>query len=214
MRRVLALVVLASTSLAPVACSSKKPNPPMTPTTSPTDGGVLEAGAGPMVGADGGVVGSFGGTTDGGAPLATGDAGAPNLGNAAAAVVDATIDQEVSKIAAKSAPGMTIEGQPYRDTLQTNGHLNVIVTLQPNRCYTFIAYSPKDGVQQLDMQLLMAPLFNFPTNRAPSPKNESIMGKGKEPICPVSLVPLPYKVDVIASKGAGRVGLYVYTRAK
>lgn len=183
----------------------------MTPSTPATDGGA-EAGA-PGVTADGGVVGGWGaGTTDGG--VAAGDAGAPNMATAMAAASDAIIDAEVAKIAAKSAQGMALEGQAFRDTLATNGHLNAIITLQPNRCYTIIGYSPKDGITQLDLQLLAPPLFNFATNRAPSPKNEAIIGKGKDALCPVSLVPLPYKIDAIASKGAGRVGVYVYAKNK
>jgi hypothetical protein len=109
---------------------------------------------------------------------------------------------------------MALEGSAYRETLGPNGHLNAIVTLQPSRCYTIIGYSPKEGVTQLDLQLLAPPLFNIPTNRAPSPKNEAIIGKGKEALCPVSLVPIPYKVDAVASKGTGRVGVYLFSRNK
>ena len=181
----------------------------MTPVTTLGDGG-----------ADGGAPAAWG-WGDGGAPIAvagdggaTVDAGAPTLAGMTAAVSDGVIDAEVAKIAAKSAAGMALEGQPFRDTLAPNGHLNAIVTLQPNRCYTIIGYSPKEGVTQLDLQLLAPPLFNFPTNRAPSPKNEAIIGKGKEALCPVSLVPIPYKIDAIASKGTGRVGVYLYSRAK
>ncbi len=208
MRRALALVILASAALLPVACSSKKPNPPMTPQTSLGDAGAADAsdeGGAPGWG-DGGVIAAGGD--------AGGDAGVSFPATLAAAT-DSLIDAEIAKLAAKVAPGMSPEGQAFRDTLATNGHLNAIITLQPNRCYTIIGYSPKEGgVTQLDMQLLAPPLFNFATNRAASPKNESIIGKGKEALCPVSLVPLPYKIDAIASKGAGRVAVVVYTKNK
>lgn len=204
MRRVFALVVLASSALVPVACSSKKPNPPMTPSVPVLDGGADTGDAGP---ADAGFVAADAG-------FVAADAGARDMNSMMAAASDAMIDAEVAKIAAKAAPGMQLEGQAYRDTLAPNGHLNAIVTLQPSRCYTIIGYSPKEGVTQLDLQLLAPPLFNFPTNRAPSPKNEAIIGKGKEALCPVSLVPIPYKIDAIASKGAGRVGVYLYSRNK
>lgn len=215
MRRALVLVILAQAAILPVACSSKKPNPPMSPQSSLGDAGAGDASAegGAAGWGDGGVIGGFGGI-GGDAGLAGGDAG---LGVPAtlAAATDALIDVEIAKIAAKVAPGMAPEGQAYRDTLATNGHLNAIITLQPNRCYTIIGFSPKEGgVSQLDMQLLAPPLFNFATNRAASPKNEAIIGKGKEALCPVSLVPLPYKIDAIASKGAGRIAVVVYAKNK
>jgi hypothetical protein len=206
MRRALVLVVLAPLALlpiAPVACSSKTPNPPMTPTVTLGDGGVDAGDERASVVA-----------ADAGAPSAVADAGSANVAGMMAATSDATIDAEVAKLATKAAPGMTLEGTAFRDTLAPNGHLNAIVTLQPSRCYTIIGYSPKEGVTQLDLQLLAPPLFNIPTNRAPSPKNEAIIGKGKEALCPVSLVPIPYKVDAIASKGAGRVGVYLFSRNK
>lgn len=212
MRRVLTLVLVSATAVLPVACSSKKPNPPMSPTSTVGDGGVGAMGdAGAAAWGDAGAPVAWAGADAG---AASADAGAPTMAGVTAAVSDGVIDVEVAKIAAKSAPGMALEGQPFRDTLAPNGHLNAIVTLQPNRCYTIIGYSPKEGVTQLDLQLLAPPLFNFPTNKAPSPKNEAIIGKGKEALCPVSLVPIPYKIDAIASKGTGRVGVYLYSRAK
>ena len=41
-----------------------------------------------------------------------------------------------------------------------------------------------------------------------------VLGKGKAATCPISPIAIPYRVDVVARKGAGRVGVAVYSRAK
>ncbi len=37
---------------------------------------------------------------------------------------------------------------------------------------------------------------------------------GAKALCPISPIALPYKLDAVATKGAGRVGVKVYSRAK
>jgi hypothetical protein len=93
----------------------------------------------------------------------------------------------------------------------------MVVTLAPGRCYTFIAFSPPGNVTQLDQKLLGVLLAIEAGKASPPDKSMpglSVMGKGKDAICPISPVPVPYKVDVIAKKGSGRVGVQVYSRSK
>jgi hypothetical protein len=90
----------------------------------------------------------------------------------------------------------------------------MVVTLQPGRCYTFLGFSPPGAISQLDMHLYMMPLNVDSGHSAPTDKAAPVMGKGNSPICPISPIPVPYRLDVAASKGAGRMGVYVYSRNK
>jgi hypothetical protein len=217
MRKSLPLVVLfAAAALVPVACGK----------TPAVPGVSLDAGF------------SFGGL-DGGAPVATGDAapgdaapmasgsaapsGAPagsDAGPAASASallgagLDAVIDLAMAGDATKDAPGMTAEGQPGRSTLAEGGHFNLIVTLQPGRCYTIIAMSAPAQITELGISLFALPL-NFEAGRSgATDKNPAVLGKGKSPTCPISPIALPYKIDVVAKKGAGRMSVQLFSRSK
>jgi hypothetical protein len=41
-----------------------------------------------------------------------------------------------------------------------------------------------------------------------------VVGKGNGPMCPIIPVPVQYKVDILARKGAGAVGVQVYSKSK
>ncbi len=131
-----------------------------------------------------------------------------------AAGVDTALDTAIVAQAVKDAPGMTSEGQAGRETLAQNGHFGMVVTLQPGRCYTVIAMSAPLQVSELDIKLLMLPL-SIEAGRSPATdKNPAVLGRGKAATCPISIVPMPYKVDVTARKGAGRIAVAVFSRAK
>ncbi|MGC4079448.1 MAG: hypothetical protein QM702_20895 [Rubrivivax sp.] len=214
----LALIVLAG--LVPAACT-KKPNPPPVVPVATADAG------------DAGEAGAWGsmGSSEGGAPVASAEAGAPIASGSASAsaapsgsaivpaitneALDAAIDLAIKAQAAKDAAGMAAEGQPGRETLAENNHFNMLVTLQPNRCYTIFAFSPLGQVQQLDVKLLAPPLFNIEAGHSgANDKNAAVVGKGKQALCPILPIPVSYKIDVWAKKGSGRVGVYLYARNK
>ena len=215
MRKSLPLaVLLATAALVPTACGKKEAAVPS-----------LAVDAGFAIGSD---AGATSGGADGSSPIASGApsaAGAPSgsasagpAGSAVAlvgAALDAAIDAAIQAQAAKDAPGMSIEGQPGRVTLAEGGTFNMLVTLQPGRCYTIIAMSSLLQVSQLEVKLLAPPLFNIEAGRsAPGDKNPAVLGKGKGATCPISPIALPYRVDVTARKGAGRVGVALFSKTK
>lgn len=207
--RAIVVPALFVTSLcAVVACSAKKPPEPARPVVvdlvdagasadaeAPSDAGM----AGPMMG-DAGM----------------GDAGAAGaLATGGEAATDQAIDTAIQALAAKNAPGMAPDGQPGRATLAQGAHFNMIVTMQPNQCYSVFGFSPAGGVQQLDLKLFAPPLYTVESGKAVNEKNQPIMGKGKAgAICPILPIAVPYKLDAAATKGAGRIGVWVYARAK
>ena len=192
-----------------VACSAKKPPPPITP--------VAVADAGPddaEAGTDAGALAIVDAGAEASTPIAVADAGLKPPVNLAEAL-DGAIDLAIKAAAATSAPNMAAEGAPGRATLSENEHFNMIVTLQPNRCYTVIAFSPLGNVQTLHIDLMAPPLFNIPAgSSAATDKNTATIGKGKAALCPILPVPLAYKIDVSSKKGAGRMGVQLFSKNK
>ena len=167
--------------------------------------------------------------TDGGMDDAMADAGAeggnpygaflPDGGMAPPTIppeaLDVAIDTAVNAQAAKLAPKMTLEGQPLRATLAQGGRANLVVTMAPGKCYTFVAFSPPGNVTQLELKLMTPPFYNVEAAKSgASDKNMAVIGKGTASQCPVSPIAVPYRVDAIATQGAGRVGVYVFSRSK
>lgn len=211
MRKSLPLVVLLATAaFVPTACGKKEavvPSLTIDAGLSLGDGG---AEAGPDAAAP-----LEAGAPDA-APLASGSTSP--FGSAAplaGAALDVAIDAGLQAQGAKDAPGMALEGQVGHSTLVEGGTFNMLVTLQPGRCYTIIAAAPPGQVSQLEVKLLAPPLFNVEAGRsAAGDKNPATLGKGKAMTCPISPIAIPYRVDVIARKGAGRVGVAVFSKVK
>jgi hypothetical protein len=109
---------------------------------------------------------------------------------------------------------MDHEGQPGRATLKEGEHFAMVVTLQPNRCYTVVGFSPPGSVSQLDLKLFSLPLNVEAGKSGAGDKAMPVMGKGGSPICPVLPIAVPYKIDAVATKGAGRIGIHVFARNK
>lgn len=217
MRKSLAVAIpFLSVVTVAVACSSSKPQP-VAPTTT------TDAGAGADAAAPDAAVGFLPPAADAG-PVATGpvfftDAGAPatQVPGLTEQAMDAAIDLAITAAAPKVAPKMDKEGQPGRATLKEGEHFAMVVTLQPNRCYSFVAFSPPGSIAQLDMKLLGVALAIEAGKSGPADKSMpgiSVMGKGKDAICPMSPVAVPWKLDVAAAKGAGRMGVQVFSRNK
>jgi hypothetical protein len=219
MRKSLPLVVLLATAaFVPAACS-KTPVVPGVTLDAGLALGFAEAGAPDAAPAPSG------------APLASGSAApsasasaAPSASASAApsgsaanllgAGVDAALDAAILAQAAKDAPGMTAEGPAGHETLQPNGHFGMVVTLQPGKCYTIIAMSAPLQVSELDVHLFMLPLNIESGHSPPTDKNPAVLGRGAAKTCPISPIPVPYKVDVSARKGAGRIGVAVFSKSK
>jgi hypothetical protein len=225
MRKSLPLVVLfATAALVPVACGKA----PAVPSLTLDAGFAFDGGA--LATADGG---------DAAAPIGSAPASAAPSGSASAApsgsasaaasasasasaaaaalagpALDAAIDLAMAADAPKDAPAMAAEGQPGRATLAEGGHTSLIVTLQPGRCYTVIAMSAPLQVAELGVTLYALPLNMEAGRSAATDKNPAVLGKGKTPTCPISPIPMPYKVDVVAKKGAGRVSVQLFSKAK
>jgi hypothetical protein len=117
-------------------------------------------------------------------------------------------------LAGKQAAGMKPDGPLAKGTLQEGGHLEMMVTLQAGKCYSILGYSPVPGVKDLDLHLLAPPLYNVLSGEDTTDDNTPIVAKFPNPICPVVAVPLPYKVDIFAEKGAGAVAVQLYSKAK
>lgn len=214
MRKSLPLaVLLAAAALVPAACSKTPVVPGVT-----YDGGFAygqDAGAPgvPTVAPSGGPMGSAAPSSS--APASASASAAPS--GAAAALdpaTDAALDAAIAARAQKDAPGMTSEGPAGHETLQQGGHYGMIVTLQPGKCYTIIAMSPPLQVSELDVRLWMLPLNIEAGHSPPTDKNPAVLGKGANKTCPISPIPMAYKVDVSARKGAGRVGVAVFSKSK
>jgi hypothetical protein len=184
-----------------MACSSDKPPATPTPPVAQADAG-MEAAAPPP---DAGTV--IAAPMEAGAP----EAGAASLTDTA---FDAAIDLAITSAAGKLAPKMSSEGQPGRAWLKEGEHFGMVVNLQPNRCYTIIGNSPPGSVTQLDLKLQAMPLMIEAGKSSPSDKAMPVIGKGTAALCPILPVAVPYKIDAVATKGAGRIGIHVYSRAK
>lgn len=191
-----------------VACSSKKPNPPVTPVAT-ADAGADDAGA-----LDGSAGDPEGGVADGGLAQDMTDGGlvAPAI---PAEALDVAIDTAVAAQAGKLAPKMTLEGQPLRATLQPGERANMVVTMAPGKCYTFVAFSPPGNVSKIELKLMSPPFYNVEAAKSGAgDKSTAVIGKGSAPQCPISPIAVPYRVDAIAAQGGGRIGVYVYSRSR
>jgi len=130
--------------------------------------------------------------------------------------LDVALDALVTAAAAKNAPKMAEEGTPGRQMMKEGDHFAMMINLQPNRCYTIIATALPGTVVQLDSKLFAPPFYSGADagHSAPADKSTPIIGKGTAALCPIVPLAVPYKLDVAATKGAGRIAVHVYSRAK
>jgi hypothetical protein len=156
------------------------------------------------------------------APSASADASAAPSGSssatvpvprASADVIDQGIELAIRQHALKVAPkGALPDAQILRVDLANGEHTGVVYTLQPNTCYTVIAAGVPGVVQELEVKLLLPPFFTMEAGKGKG--QPAVIGKSPTTICPISPIAIPYKVDVTASKGAGRIGLMVFAKSK
>ena len=122
------------------------------------------------------------------------------------------IETGVKATAAKHAKGMQPEGPLARGDLKEGDHLTFLVNLQAGKCYAIVGFAPKGTVKDLDLRLLAPPLYNMLSGEDTTDDNTPIVGKDPNPMCPLIPVPLAYKVDIHAQKGAGKVGVQLYSK--
>jgi hypothetical protein len=196
---VLVLAAFATVAAFPLACSKDAP-PPVTP--GPQDAGPEAAAVWTPPVQDA-------------APEAAPAASASALPVDMGAAVDGAIDLAIKAAAAKDAANMTQEGTSAVATVQAGQAFNQVVTLQPNRCYTIIGFSPPGQVAELELKLMAPPLYNIEAGKSgANDKAMPIIGKGKNALCPILPIPVPYRIDATAKKGGGRIGIQVFARNK
>jgi len=122
-------------------------------------------------------------------------------------------DELLKKNAATFAKGMDPEGTPMKQTVKEGETFPMTVTLTAGKCYAIVAVSPKDNVGDIDMKLLMPPFFTMEVERDKRTDNVAVIGS-PSPQCPITLFPIPYRVDVTAKKGAGPVAVQLFSKTK
>lgn len=121
------------------------------------------------------------------------------------------VEVGVRAAAAKYASGMTAEGQMAKGQLAEGGHIQFLVNMEPNKCYTIVGYG---AVADLDLNLLAPPLYNMLAGQDGMAGPTAVIGAQPKPMCPIAPITVPYKVDVFAKKGGGAVGAQVYSKPK
>jgi hypothetical protein len=119
----------------------------------------------------------------------------------------------ISALAPQQAPGMSPDGARFDTQLQEGGRASTTVSMVAGKCYTVIAVGAAPLVQQLELHLMMPP-FNTPAGDDVSSTPSSVIGRGSAALCPLSPIPIPYRLDVVARKGSGPVSVQLYSKAK
>lgn len=191
---------------SPSAYNTYNPNAPQTApngygTQPPPNGGVM-TGAPPATGAMPPATGQPAAT---GAPTA-----APTQG-----AQDAIVGALIAPLGAKYAPGMTAMGAPFTANMTEGQHASTMITMQAGTCYTVVGVSPPGvGVKSLNLSLLAPPFYTVSAGQSSGNTNESTIGAGKNPTCPIVPLPVQYKLDIFAKSGSGPVAVQVYSKPK
>ena len=114
----------------------------------------------------------------------------------------------------KLAKGFDPDGPPTKAGLQEGGKTNVVVTLQPGRCYGIVAVAAPGGITDIDMQLMMPPFFTVQAGKDTRTDNIALIGGSTTPLCPAAMFPVPYRLDVTAKKGSGAIAIQVMSKTK
>jgi hypothetical protein len=123
------------------------------------------------------------------------------------------LEKGLLAVALTAAPGMVPDGAIASGTLKEGDHLAWSLTLAPGKCYAVVGYSPTGEVKDLDLHLLLPPLFTTLAGEDTTDDNAPVVGGGPNPMCPVVAVQVPYKVDITAQKGSGRAAVQLFSKA-
>jgi hypothetical protein len=135
------------------------------------------------------------------------------LGQPGAITGDPT-EAGIKLIALKAAPGMQAEGQIAKGQLQEGGHLAFMIPMQAGKCYALVGFSPPGQIADVDLNLLSPPFYNVLSGQDLTHDNAPVIGRAPNAMCPVVPLPLNYKVDIVARKGAGQVGVQLFSKSK
>lgn len=114
----------------------------------------------------------------------------------------------VLEAAKKLAAGMKPDGPLAVGTLKEKQHLQADVTLLPGKCYAIVGYSKR--VKDLDLYLLLPP--GILSGQDLTDDNKPIIGGPPQPMCPVSLTAVTYKLDIFADAGGGEVAVQLFSK--
>ena len=131
-------------------------------------------------------------------------------GSLAGDLTDAGLKAQALRV----APGMQADGDELKQNLTEGQHAVIMVTLQAGKCYTVVGFSPLGGVKNLDLNLLAPPLYMTLAGQDLTHNNTPTIGAAPNPMCPVLMFPLQYKLDVFAQSGSGQVAVQLYSKAK
>ncbi|MGH7271539.1 MAG: hypothetical protein ACREJ3_14005 [Polyangiaceae bacterium] len=116
--------------------------------------------------------------------------------------------------AMRYAPGMQPEGQELKQSLTQGQHAVMMVTLQAGKCYAVLGFSPPGGVQDIDLNLLAPPFYMTLAGQDLTHNNTPAIGGAPNPMCPVVMFPLQYKLDIFARSGSGPIAVQLYSKNK
>ncbi len=122
------------------------------------------------------------------------------------------IEAGIKASAAAHAKGMQPDGQIAKADLKEGDHASMMVTLQAGKCYAIVGFAGKGSVHDLDLRLLAPPFYNMLSGEDTTDDHTPVIGKDPTPMCPLLTSPMPYKVDIHAQKGAGKVGVLLYSK--
>jgi hypothetical protein len=125
---------------------------------------------------------------------------------------DAT-DLAIRAAATQYAPGMQPEGTRASVTVTEGQSNSVTMTLQGGKCYAVVAVGATGGVMGVDLRVML-PLLTTPAASDTSAIGVAVAGKGAQAICPLTPLPVPYTIQVVARKGSGTVGVQLYSKIK
>jgi hypothetical protein len=142
------------------------------------------------------------------------------LYDAASAAPQATLDSKpkatdpivkgIKAAAAKYAKDMTPDGPLARGKLTEKQHLQADITLQPGKCYKLIGFGTPQKVKDFDLQLFVGGILSAQDT---TDDNVPIVNRDA-PLCPSGDNSTTYKLDLYVEKGAGDVGVQLYSKAK
>lgn len=153
------------------------------------------------------------GTDDASASASAAPSGTVPMARASADAIDQGIEVAIRQHALKVAPkGALPDPLVVRVDLNEGEHFGATYTLQPNSCYTIVAAGVPGVVKELEVRLLLPPFFTMEAGKGKG--QPAVIGKLPTTICPISPIPIPYKVDVAATKGAGRVNVMMFGKPR
>jgi hypothetical protein len=195
---------VATTSSAPVAMASTSTTAAAPPSAEPSSAPAAPTAPEPLatvVTVDASTVERLFDSTSHAPPAALKDKGTAAADPLAKGLKD---------LAKKAAPGMEPDGPLATGTLKEKQNLQTDITLQPGKCYAIVGYSKK--VKDLDLYLLLAP--GILSGQDTTDDNGPVIGSPTQPMCPVSTIPVTYKLGIVADQGAGEIAVQLYSKPK